>query len=136
MSQSPPVELTLLDVCKETDNKVRWDAFIDDAKFELYIPKWRVPTPWPKAIRVTIMPNSDDADFSASRIPHEQLSGDPSVVKTPIDAIVQKTRCQTKTVRYDPFGDPNDWEIGSPYIPYSLTHDGASRLRLSVEWIE
>lgn len=28
---------------KETENKYRWDADIDGVRFELYIPKWRVP---------------------------------------------------------------------------------------------
>ena len=134
MSAHPPVELTLLEVYKETDNKVRWDAPIDDTNFELYIPKWRVPLPWPRRIRVTISPISHDSDFAASRMTPVQCSDDPSLVRTPIDAIIKKNRCHTKTVRYDPVDDSHDWEIGSPYIPYSLTHDEANKLRLSVEW--
>ena len=37
---------------KGTDSKLRWDADINGAPFELYIPKWRVPDPVPSVIRV------------------------------------------------------------------------------------
>ena len=33
---------------KQTDLKLRWDSYVDRVLFELYIPKWRVPRPWPK----------------------------------------------------------------------------------------
>lgn len=135
-TQMPRVLLVELTLCKETDDKVRWDALIDDAKFSLYIPKWRVPSPWPNQIRVSIAPIEDDAGISASHISQERQSGSPSVVRTRIDAIVEKKSFHTKTVRYDPVGIPHDWEIGSPYIPHSLTHDKANKLRLFVEWID
>lgn len=48
------IEMVLLDAAKQTANKVRWDADIDGTRFSLYIPKWRVPVPWPELIRVTI----------------------------------------------------------------------------------
>ena len=45
---------------KETDNKVRWTADVDGVTFSLYVPKWRVPEPWPSRIRVTVVPNSSE----------------------------------------------------------------------------
>ena len=39
-----------LDLFKSTDNKLRWDEDVDGIKFELYIPKWRVPEPVPPTI--------------------------------------------------------------------------------------
>ena len=46
------IEMTRLEAAKETDNKLRWDVDIDDTRFSLYIPKWRVPQPWPSRIWV------------------------------------------------------------------------------------
>ncbi len=40
----------------------------------------------------------------------------------------------TKTVRYSPIGEPDQWEIGEPYVPFTLTFDGAGRLRIIVLW--
>lgn len=134
MSDFPPVKMTLFKTYNETDNKVRWDAIIGDAVFQLYIPKWRVPSPWPKKISVTISIISDDSEITTSRITPDQCADDSMFAKTAINAIVQKNCDHTMTVRYDPVGHPADWEIGSPYIPYSLTHNEANKLRLTVKW--
>ena len=41
---------------KETDRKLRWATYVeeDETEFKLYIPKWRVPRPWPAVIRVSV----------------------------------------------------------------------------------
>ncbi len=39
---------------KETENKLRWDAMVEDTPFEFYIPKWRVPYPIPQFLKVTL----------------------------------------------------------------------------------
>ena len=50
------IELALLKPSKETENKLRWSTHVeqDDTDFQLYIPKWRVPEPWPGRIIVYI----------------------------------------------------------------------------------
>jgi hypothetical protein len=40
-------EVALMDPSKTTDNKLRWQADVEGVNFKLYIPKWRVPRPWP-----------------------------------------------------------------------------------------
>ncbi|HOD45335.1 MAG TPA: hypothetical protein PKL21_10680 [Anaerolineaceae bacterium] len=104
--------LTLMNPSKETDNKLRWQIPVDDTVFAFYIPKWRVPTPWPARIRVII----DDDYINSKKVPDNHRHPD-----YPIKAIVKLTSLHTKTCRYTPSGDnPKDWEIGEPYIPYSL----------------
>jgi hypothetical protein len=51
----------VLEQCGETHNKVKWAARLGDTTFNFYIPKWRVPEPWPDCIAVTIS-ISDDED--------------------------------------------------------------------------
>ena len=50
------MEMTRLDETRETPNKVRWDANVEGTVFSLYIPKWRVPEPWPYSIWVKVIP--------------------------------------------------------------------------------
>src|SRR5579883_3198195 len=90
---------------KLTDRKVRWNAEYDDAPFELYIPRWRVPDPIPTVIYVTIEPANPPADWSTYPPEHP-----PSRIasRDPIVALVDKVREHTKTVRYRPRGLPND----------------------------
>jgi len=38
-----------LDLFKSTEQKLRWDEDVDGTKFEIYIPKWRVPAATQKA---------------------------------------------------------------------------------------
>lgn len=62
-------KILLLKLSKETNRKLRWSTYVgeDNTKFELYIPKWRVPEPWPKCIRVIIQAfNSDPFQFVPS----------------------------------------------------------------------
>jgi hypothetical protein len=45
---------------------------------------------------------------------------------------------KTKTVRYRPQGDPSDWEIGEPYVPFEVLEALSTQippiLRLVVQW--
>ena len=50
---------------KETDNKLRWEAC--DQDFKLYIPKWRVPQPWP--IRIVVRLDDDPRSFGSVSAP-------------------------------------------------------------------
>ena len=128
------IEMHILESAKETDNKLRWDASIDSAKFELYIPKWRVPDPWPAVIFVGV---SDQFDKYKGYRPVSPTTakGDPSALKQPILAVLRWVSDHTQTVRYVPGGDPKEWEIGEPYIPYSLLpNESSNPLLIEVKW--
>lgn len=131
MGYRPYIEMTLFDSAKETENKLRWDCYVDGTLFALYIPKWRVPKPWPKTIAVQIVQRraecSDEANLTG-----EHLEADPTLSLEPIVATVRKVSVHTKTVRYDPIASV--WEIGSPYVPDSMTFDSAELLRVIVNW--
>lgn len=124
----------LLAYHKETDNKHRWDAFVDDTVFELYVPKWRIPDPVPGKILIRIFTDKNKASSSRTYTPSD-VSDDPEIREKTIFAEICFTREHTKTFRYDPIGEKNKWEIGSPYIPKSvLEYEKIDRLYLSVEW--
>jgi hypothetical protein len=135
------MEMTLLAESKQTDNKVRWDVDIERTRFSVYIPKWRVPEPWPSIIQVSIEPSADDVGLG-------QLSGatvkDPESLWKPIITDLELVRWHTRTIRYKPRistrltdlvrNEQSLWEIGEPYIPIEMTFDGAKHLRITVRW--
>lgn len=97
----------------ETNNKLRWDDLVkeDGATFEFYIPKWRVPKPWPARIIVSIDSYIGDmSDFTQS--PYDS---DKS-----IEVLVEHIEPHTKTVKYAQVGYEKYWQIGQPYIPESI----------------
>ncbi len=123
-------EITLMDPSKVTEKKLRWIADINGAPFELYIPKRRVPEPWPVQIIVTV---TDDF-----RRPHVNFHSNQDRSK-PIQAIITKVVKHTRTVRYRPHGDNNEWEIGEPYIPKEILEAISpssipERLQIEVRW--
>jgi hypothetical protein len=127
------IEMTRLEAAKETDNKLRWDVNIDDSQFSLYIPKWRVPQPWPSRIWVDVVPRrgegGDESNLSSS-----DVAQDSALTHEIIVATIKKLTVHTKTIRYCPVGNPDNWEIGEPYLPFALTYQGAERLRIIVLW--
>lgn len=125
--------MTLLDAAKETDNKLRWDADVDGVRFSLYIPKWRVPEPWPERIRVTLYEGHVDP---GTRSLLTRTLTTAEVLKLPIVCHLRSFREHTRTVRYRPVGDPCAWQIGEPYVPAPLTFGGAAKLTMTVEWLE
>jgi len=127
------LEMTYLDEAKETENKRRWDVMVEDAKFSLYIPKWRIPEPPPKTIAVLLVPGQLPPDHGLSMAPDRAFDS-PELRRKPIVATISRTREHTKTLRYDPLGDSELWEIGSPYIPFSLTFDQSLVITLVVFW--
>lgn len=125
-------EVALMDPSKTTDNELRWQADVEGVNFKLYIPKWRVPRPWPIRIlvRVIEMPSvtAQFQDFAPTVDSFDSL-------ERPIRAIVEKIQEHTQTMRFAPTGDPKDWEIGEPYIPYSLlTYSSVQTVRIEVVW--
>ena len=122
------IEMSLMSPSKETDNKLRWEADVDGVSFKLYIPKWRVPTPWPKQILVTI---KDQEEPTSLRLASSKDS-DP---ESPISAIVRRVAEHSETARFAPLGDQEDWQIGEPYIPYKLLpSESVQTLRLDIAW--
>ena len=122
-------DMVLLESRKETENKLRWDAQLTDAVFSLYIPKEEVPDPWPGRIRVRV-------EALEGRRP--SLAQPRSDKTQPIEAIVERFEEKTKTVRYRPQGDPSDWEVGEPYVPFEVLEALSTQippiLRLVVQW--
>lgn len=126
-------EIRLLNASKETDNKLRWETRVEGAPFELYIPKWRAPTPWPAKIIVHIETDLESGKpwliEKANQLPQDKYR------EQPIIAVVNRVREHTRTVRFDPDGDPDSWEIGSPYIPYELLdNEQAPQVLIRVMW--
>jgi hypothetical protein len=126
------IEMYLLTPSKETDNKLRWAREIeaDGTEFKLYIPKWRVPKPWPKKVFVRISKGSSGTTtFPGSG------SAPPVSPGTPIRATLRRYRNMARSVRFTPLGNPDEWELGEPYIPYSLLPDSeAEYVTIEVHW--
>jgi len=124
------IEMALLKPSKETPNKLRWSAHVeeDNAPFHLYIPKWRVPEPWPGRIFVGIEPFSGDpSNFTQSPCDLDNLDN-------PIKVLVKPIENHTRTVKYAPFGDKDGWQTGYPYIPKSLIPPDSHFLKIEVKW--
>jgi len=115
---------------KETENKLRWSVHVekDKAPFHLYIPKRRVPKPWPGRIFVSIEP------FGGDRSDCAQNPYDSDNLDNPIEVLVRRVKNHTRTVEYAPVGKIEDWQIGSPYIPDSLIPPNSNLLTIKVEW--
>jgi len=124
------IEMALLKPSKETENKLRWSTYVeqDDTAFHLYIPKWRVPEPWPGRIYVGIEPfDGDPLTFASSANSIDEL-------EKSIKALVQPVMEHTRTFRYAPLGEKRDWQIGEPYIPFSLIPPDSHILSVQVRW--
>ena len=128
-------QMNILNFAKETEHKVRWDARVGDATFELYIPKWRVPEPCPKKIFVEVY---NEIERHKSYKPSTPLTVEknPNELAQPILAVVEWVADLSKTAHYKPIGNLKDkWEIGEPYIPFSLLPKQSSDpLLIEVRW--
>lgn len=110
---------------KETENKLRWKCDVGGVNFEFYIPKESIPTTWPQGIKVTLSEN----ELGFSYHYHDRL------ITNPIYADIQKDEKHTETIRYTPIGEESSWEIGQPYIPFSLLSSPPPEvLYIKVEW--
>jgi hypothetical protein len=127
------VQMHLFQSAKETENKLRWDADVDDTRFSLYIPKWRVPEPWPSRIWIDVIPRRAESLDPANLTPAD-VEADDTLRLEPIVATIERFKEHSQTTRYRPTGDPHTWEIGEPYIPFVLTCERCERLRLIVLW--
>lgn len=114
-----------------TDNKVVYHTREYAERFTLYIPKWRVPLPWPEKIRFGL----DDDPTATAPKPQGPPSAPYRNLEEPLIAGLKKRENKTKTVRYCPIGAQNDWEVGEPYIPLVwLDTPPQNLLRIEVHW--
>lgn len=124
------MNMVSLEPSKMTQNMLRWSTYVekDDARFELYIPKWRVPGQWPGLIRVRIEAyQGDPAEFEESPYHRDRL-------EDPIRVLVRRVSKLSSTMKYAPVGDSETWQIGKPYIPHSLVVEDSNLLAIEVEW--
>jgi len=129
------INMSINEIAKETENKVRWDAVIDNTNFALYIPKWRVPQPWPKVIYVTVSDETEKIKAYQPVTP-EAADADPNLCTQKILAGLKLVKKHSNTIRYSPTADdPKQWEIGEPYIPYCLLpKDCKEPLLIEINW--
>ncbi len=124
------IELSSLD---ETDNKLVWSARTPNANFNLYIPKWRVPKPYPGKIGIHLTTNLSEWESYTPTL-SIFISEDPTRAEKPILSKVQLKSIHSETVRYTPV-EPDYFEIGDPYIPMSLLlPDPPETLLIKVRW--
>ena len=135
MLNNPLLEMAIsrLDEAKQTPNKLRWDTKVEGTLFSLYIPKWRVPEPWPSSIWVKVIPRRREAG-DPPNLSRNDVESDPILRQEPIVATVLWNSPHSRTDRYSPLGLEETWEIGEPYIPHSLTYGGTQRLRVIILW--
>lgn len=126
--------LEILAYNKQTENKFRWHCDVDGTPFEFYIPKWRVPEPCPDKISIKIyLPH--ERTISYKKYGKYQYENNLSLRNNMIVATVKKVSEHTKTIRFDPSGYNSEWEIGSPYIPYTLLpYPNVDELLITVDW--
>lgn len=124
----------VLSFAKETENKIRWDCIANKAKFQLYIPKWRVPDPIPLAIYVRLYEVAL-APPNIKTYSRQDIELKPFLRSENIFSHVKKSDDKTLTVRFDPIGNTQDWEIGNPYIPESILPSAEiEELIIEVQW--
>ena len=128
---------------KETKNKIFWDTAVKsvdkdgnpcEAEFRLYVHKWRVPEPCPQTIYVKIEPSQ--LQQKPKFLTADEAEAKPKLRSNPIVAIIHAFKPHAETLRYHPIGDQSEWEVGEPYIPYSLTHNQTEYLKITVKWVE
>ena len=122
----------VLEYYKATGGTFRWDAMVDDTKFELYIYKWRVPLPCPLRVSVVIsLPDDNRTDLYQFKNSKAVSTAERS--QLPVVTKVKFIEEHTKTQKYEPVGDR---EIGSIYIPKTLLpEEPPLELIISVEWL-
>lgn len=133
MIKTSLIEMAQFESAKQTDNKLRWDCNVQGVPFSLYIPKWRVPEPWPSRIWVRVDLCRNEGDYGAN-LSLNDVKIDSALRHEPIVVAVTRHEEKTQTIRYRPVGENNSWEVGEPYIPISLTSNKADKLRLVILW--
>jgi eukaryotic-like serine/threonine-protein kinase len=122
VSYAPPGYLLFL-----RDNNLMARAF-DAGRFEFTGETFVLADHAQIRVRISDVP----ARSEQHQLPNLATSGS---LEQPISAIVEKINAHTQTVRFAPQGDPTGWEIGEPYVPYSLLPSpSVQTLQIEVEW--
>ncbi len=120
---------------KTTENKIIWTAYLGSVPFNLYIPKWRIPEPVPEKILIKIFFSSEEVR-DKKFISKTDIQLEPQLKRKKIYSDVHKFSEHSQTIRFDPNGESNNWEIGSPYLPKSiLKGQDFKELSLVIEWL-
>jgi hypothetical protein len=120
-----------------TDNKYRWKTMVGIAPLVIYIPKWRVPDPYPQRISLQFFEPKDSRYPNVTIHDKKEIKAKPWLRLDRINAEVTLTDETHKlVVRYDPVLVGNDArEIGSPYIPKTLLYKPPqTRLVIIINW--
>jgi hypothetical protein len=117
----------------DTGGKLVWSAGTSNARFYFYIPKWRVPEPWPALVHVHITDNLTEWEKYEPLTP-TVAQKKAELLERPILAKIGYSELHKETFRYDPFG-VQEVEIGSPYIPmFLLPFEPPKVLLVRVQW--
>ena len=99
---------------KETANKFVWVMNTKNLNKNFYIFKWRVPIPTPKDILIKIyFPLEEKIHIVAYT--QKDVESNPELRRKNIYSKVFRNQSEehTDTVRFDPDGENENWEIGS-----------------------
>lgn len=119
---------------KETENMYRWKTIIDNAPFQVYINKWRVPDPCPSHISVEIY-DLPEYPQSINYLYQEELLANPKLFSDPIVARITYNEKRSVTFMYK--SDLNDdvRETGDIFIPQKyLNMLHPKRLIIVINW--
>ncbi len=133
---------------KETFGMYRWDATVGKTLLEIYINKWRVPTPCPSEIFVEISNQVEDPyairpigfkrvedPYAIRPISQKEASANPQLCHNSITAEITYLEDHTLTVKYAPVLSKDTREIGDLYIPYTLLPDPPPKqLVIVIKW--
>lgn len=123
--------LLYLNFDKQTLRMVRYRVPLGTVDFCIYVPKWRIPAPWPKKIMVQVESLGSDQRARGVLAATARVGS----AKSPIYAIMSRVSVHTRTVRFDPETSERDDEIGAIYVPYSLLSDPPpERILMTVKW--
>jgi hypothetical protein len=129
------MEKIFCDYYKDTANWYRWDAKIDDTLLEIYLPKWRVPDPYPLRISMEIY---EPSEYRRPIVPldQEEALANPRLRRAPIVAEVTFTnKDRSPKVEYGPVLNDNVREIGDLFIPKTLLAGlTPKRLVIVIDW--
>jgi hypothetical protein len=121
----------LFNVDKETPNKLRWVASPPHQDFKIYVPKWRVPEPWPRRVTVSI----DAVDIRrGTPLSKRDSRQQPSLRWHPVQVVMVIDEYHERSIRYAQEGDEDSWEVSHTYIPYALTEGQSEKIVLTVSW--
>ena len=130
------MEKIFCDYYKDTTNWYRWDAKVDedDTLLEIYLPKWRVPDPYPLRISMEI---HEPSEYRRPIVPlnREEALANPRLRRAPITAEVTFTKDRSPKAEYGPVLDDDVREIGDLFIPKTLLAGlTPKRLVIVINW--